>query len=156
MEGELRQRQRCRVTRVAGRTVGVRALTPAAYACKVTRPQRLSAAVGQLEIAIYQVSSASSQGQCPSGERGEWLNPWLKLLKLLNLASSHAVAAISLAFLWWLVGNVIDSISGQQLEWKIIGVEISLSEIVHYGDLCILIAFFLKLLIDLFRWTVKS
>jgi hypothetical protein len=87
---------------------------------------------------------------------GEWLNPWLKLLKLLNLALSHAAAAISLAFLWWLVGNVIDNISVQQLPWMIMGVTISLSEIIHYGDFSILIAFFVKLLIDLFTWPLRS
>jgi hypothetical protein len=91
-----------------------------------------------------------------SGKLGEWLKPWLKVLKLLNLVSSHACGAIALAYVWWFVGDVVDNISGQQLSWKIGAVDITLSEVTHYADFGILAVFFVVLLVDLYKWALRS
>jgi hypothetical protein len=97
-----------------------------------------------------------SEGNKGSGKLGDWLQPWLKVLKLLNLVASHACGAIFLAYIWWIVGDIIDNMSGQQLKWKISGVDITLSEIVHYADFAILTVFLVVLLVDLLRWALRS
>jgi hypothetical protein len=120
-------------------------------ASKILRSR--SVGLGMPHIGCQVPDSKRSNG---SGKLGEWLKPWVKVLKLLNLVASHACGAIALAYVWWLVGDIIDNISGRQQSWKIGTLDITLSEVTHYADFGILAVFVVVLMVDLYRWALRS
>jgi hypothetical protein len=82
----------------------------------------------------------------------DWWNPWLSLLKLVNLIICHAFGVLAIAAIMVALEIALTQTARQPLVWTAEGVTVSLSDIVHYGDMFIFIVFFVVALIDIVKW----
>lgn len=82
----------------------------------------------------------------------DWLEPWWSLMRLCNILLKDATGIIFIVGLAQLVGFVVDQISKTPLEWKVLTVTISLEEIVSYGDLFVVAAFFYVAFRHILEW----
>lgn len=86
------------------------------------------------------------------GEAYDWREPWLNTLKFCNILSAHAAGVVVIAAFAELLEIIITSMSQTPLVWTVSGIKITLSDIVHFGDLFVVIAFFSVALFDIYKW----
>jgi hypothetical protein len=71
-----------------------------------------------------------------------WVKPWRNLAILMNLMLPHMVGVIFLGFLAWLAGDVSRNIFQEELTWSAGKVTVSLSDMLHWFDLVVIVLFF--------------
>ncbi len=81
-----------------------------------------------------------------------WLEPWRKLLKLLNMVTAHAVGIFVIVVIRRVLEWAINLVSPLPLVWTANGVTVSLGEMANYFDLAVILAFFAVALFDLAKW----
>jgi hypothetical protein len=84
----------------------------------------------------------------------DWWEPWWTLLKLINMIASHAVGFFAIVTITRALELGIGLVSAQPLIWTARGATISLSDIVHYGDLVVFAAFIFVIIVDLVKWAL--
>lgn len=82
----------------------------------------------------------------------DWLEPWWHLLQLGNILLKDAVGLIAIVALTQLVEFIIGHISLHPLEWQFWSVKVSLGEIINYGNLFIVAAFFYVTFRHIIKW----
>jgi hypothetical protein len=84
-----------------------------------------------------------------------WREPWIRLLKFLNLQVAHLTGLVVLALLAEVAARVFTLFAQEPLTWEFRGISVSLLEIVHYGDLAVLGAFILVFIFELAKWILQ-
>jgi len=74
-------------------------------------------------------------------DKHEWIEPWLTLLQLINVFVRDGIGALAISAIAHLIEYAISMVEGAPWVWKSGGFELSASDVVRYGDLCILVAF---------------
>jgi hypothetical protein len=82
----------------------------------------------------------------------DWLEPWWHLLQLVTILLQDAAGIILIVALARLVENIIGQISTHPLEWQFWIITISLSEIISYGDLFVVVVFFYVAFRHIIKW----
>jgi len=71
----------------------------------------------------------------------DWLEPWRKLLQLVNVLVRDGVGALVISAIAHAIEFAISRVEGRPWVWAAGRIELSASDIIHYGDLCIVVAF---------------
>ena len=82
----------------------------------------------------------------------DWLEPWWHLLQLGNIVLKDAVGLIVFVAVTQLVEIIIGYISLHPMEWPFWTVTVSLWEIINYGNLFVVAAFFFVTFRHIVKW----
>ena len=82
----------------------------------------------------------------------DWLEPWWHLLQLGNILLKDALGLIAFVALTQLVEIIIAHISLYPMEWSFWVVTVSLWQIINYGNLFIVAAFFFVTFRHIVKW----
>lgn len=107
---------------------------------------------GGLVFTSKRIGAPKAGSTSASNPRYDWLEPWWHLLELCNILMVDAVGIVCIVGVARIVELSVSIISPHTPEWKVLTATITLSDIINYGDLGVVVAFFVVVFRHIVIW----